>query len=361
MTIYNFGAGPAMLPVPVMQRVQAEFLNFSGMGVSIIEISHRSKEFEAVLDRCDALVREIAHLPDNYRILYTHGGAQMQFAGVPLNLLGLKPARAAAYTETGNFSMLANREAARYGDIRIVSSSKDTNYDRIPPFTRDMIGDDVSYAFITSNNTIYGTRYHAFPDMGDIPLVIDATSDIFSRTVDFSKIGLMFAGMQKNLGPAGTALVIVREDLIGHALERTPSLLDYAVYDKSHSLANTNNTFAIYVMALVMEWLKEQGGTEGIEKVNNRKAEVLYSEIDATDFYTGSAHRAHRSVMNVTFTLPDEDLTKRFLKEALDEGLYALKGHRNVGGVRASIYNAMPLEGCQKLAEFMREFVRVNG
>lgn len=361
MTIYNFGAGPAMLPVPVMERIQAEFLDFRGMGVSIIEISHRSKEFEAVLDRCDELVREIGHLPDNYRILYTHGGAQMQFAGVPLNLLGLKPAHKAAYTETGNFSKLANREAARYGDIRVVSSSKDTNYDRIPAFSRDMIDDDVSYAFITSNNTIYGTQYREYPDMGDVPLAIDATSDIFSRPLDFSRIALVFAGMQKNLGPAGTALVIVREDLIGHALERTPSLLDYEVYDKSHSLANTNNTFAIYVMSLVMEWLKEQGGTQGIEKLNRKKAETLYKEIDATDFYTGSAQKEHRSTMNVTFTLPDEELTGRFLKEALDNGLYALKGHRNVGGVRASIYNAMPLEGCRTLAQFMREFARVHG
>ena len=359
--VYNFGAGPAMLPVPVMEKIQAEFRDFRGMGISIIEISHRSKEFEEVIDRCDALVREIAQLPDNYRILYTHGGAQMQFAGVPLNLLGLKPAHRAAYTETGNFSMLANKEAARYGQIDIISSSKDSNYDRIPPFSREMLLDEHSYAFITSNNTIYGTRYHEFPDMQDIPLVVDATSDIFSRPVDFSRVGLMFAGMQKNLGPAGTALVIVREDLIGHALERTPSLLDYAVYDKSHSLANTNNTFAIYTMSLVMEWLKEQGGTEGIGKINEEKARTLYEVIDGSDFYTGSAHPDHRSIMNVTFTLPSDELSQRFLKEALQEGLYALKGHRAVGGIRASIYNAMPLAGCQKLAEFMKEFETTNG
>lgn len=358
--VFNFGAGPAMLPVPVMEQIQREFLNFNDMGISIIEISHRSREFEAIIDRCDELVREVAHLPDNYKILYTHGGAQMQFAGVPLNLLGLKPAHKAAYTETGNFSKLANREAARYGNIEITSSGIETNYDRLPPFNRDMLDDDVSYAFITSNNTIYGTRYHAFPDMGDIPLVVDATSDIFSRPVDFSRIGLMFAGMQKNLGPSGTAVVIVREDLIGHAMERTPSLLDYAVYEKSHSLANTNNTFAIYTMSLVMQWLKDQGGVEGIEKLNNAKADILYQTIDSSGFYSGSAHPEHRSIMNVCFTLPDEELTQQFLKLALAEGLYALKGHRNVGGIRASIYNAMPLAGCEKLAEFMREFERVN-
>lgn len=359
--VYNFGAGPAMLPLPVLEKIQAEFLDFQGIGASIIEISHRSAAFETVLARCDALIREVAALPDNFRILYTHGGAQMQFAAAPLNLLGLKPSHKAAYTETGNFSRLANREAGRYGDIRIISSSADTAYDRIPPFSRDMLDDDTSYAFLTSNNTIYGTRYLEYPDMGDIPLVIDATSDILSTPIDFSRVGMMFAGLQKNLGPPGTALVLIRDDLIGHALERTPSLLNYAVYDKNHSLANTNNTFAIYTMSLVLEWLKEQGGPEAIAKVNQRKAETLYATIDASDFYQGTAQSQYRSLTNVTWTLPDETLTQRFLAEALDNGLYALKGHRAVGGIRASIYNAMPLAGCEKLADFMREFERVKG
>lgn len=358
--VYNFGAGPAMLPVPVMQQIQEEFLDFQGMGVSLIEISHRSKEFEAVINNCDELIRELANLPENYKILYTHGGAQMQFAGVPLNLMGLKPAHKAVYSETGNFSKLANKEAARYGEIVIASSSIETNYDRIPALTADMIPDDASYAYITSNNTIYGTRYHDYPETGDTPLVIDATSDIFSREVDFSKIGLMFAGMQKNLGPSGTAVVIVREDLIGHAMERTPSLMDYATYEKSHSLANTNNTFAIYSMGLVMQWLKDQGGIAAIEKTNEAKAAVLYDVIDQSNYYTGTAHPDHRSIMNVTFTLPDDDSTAAFLKQAGDAGLYALKGHRNVGGVRASIYNAMPTAGCEKLAEFMKEFERTQ-
>ncbi|MDG2090336.1 MAG: 3-phosphoserine/phosphohydroxythreonine transaminase [Gammaproteobacteria bacterium] len=356
--VYNFGAGPAMLPAPVMQQIQEDFLNFQGMGISLIELSHRSKEFEAVINNCDELIRELANLPENYKILYTHGGAQMQFAGVPLNLMGLKPAHKAVYSETGNFSKLSNKEAARYGEIVIASSSVDTNYDRIPAFTKDMIPDDASYAYITSNNTIYGTRYHDFPDTGDTPLAIDATSDIFSREVDFSKIGLMFAGMQKNLGPAGTAMVIVREDLIGHALERTPSLIDYATYDKSHSMANTINTFAVYTMGLVMQWLKDQGGIAAIEKSNEAKAAVLYDVIDQSSYYTGTAHTDHRSIMNVTFTLPNDEAAAAFLKQAGDNGLYALKGHRNVGGVRASIYNAMPIAGCEKLAEFMKEFER---
>ena len=359
--VYNFGAGPAMLPFPVMQQIRDEFLDFNNMGVSVIEISHRSREFEAVLARCDELVREVAALPDNYEILYTHGGAQMQFAAVPLNLLGLKPAHKAVYSETGNFSRLANMEAARYGKIVIASSGKDNNYDAIPPLNRDMIDDDASYAYITSNNTIYGTQYREYPDTGDIPLVIDSTSDIFCRQVDFSKTGVVFAGMQKNLGPAGTALTIVRKDLIGHAMERTPSLLDYEVYAKSHSLANTNNTFAIYTMSLVMQWLKDQGGTAAMEKINREKAAVLYSIIDSNDFYRGTAQKAHRSMMNVTFVCPNEELDALFIKEALATGLYALKGHRLVGGIRASIYNPMPLAGCRKLAEFMTEFARTKG
>lgn len=359
--VYNFGAGPAMLPVPVMQKIQEEFLDYRGMGVSIIEISHRSKEFEAVLARCDELVREVARLPANYRILYCHGGARMQFSAVPMNLLPLKPARKAVYSETGEFSRQANIEAARFGDIVIASSSADTNYDRLPPLARDMVPDDASYAYITSNNTIYGTQYQRYPDLGDIPLVVDATSDIFSRPVDFSKLGVMFASLQKNLGPAGTAVVIIREDLIGHAMERTPSLMDYAVYDKSHSLSNTNNTFAIYTMCLVMEWMKEQGGVDALAKVNAEKAATIYQVIDGGDFYTGTAMKSDRSHMNVTFTLPDEELSQLFLREALANGLYALKGHRAVGGIRASIYNAMPLAGCRALAAFMQEFARTRG
>ncbi len=359
--IYNFGAGPAMLPVPVMQQIQEEFLDFKSMGVSLIEISHRSKEFEVIINSCDALIRELANLAENYKILYIHGGAQMQFASVPLNLLGLKPAHKAVYTETGKFSKLAREEAARYGEIIIASSSANTNYDRIPALTADMIPEDASYAYITSNNTLYGTQYTEYPDTGNTPLVIDATSDIFSHVVDFSKIGVMFAGMQKNLGPSGTAAIIIREDLIGHAIGQTPSLLNYEVYEKSHSLANTNNTFAIYTMNLVMQWLKDQGGIAAIEKVNQAKAATLYNVIDQSNYFSGTAHADHRSIMNVTFTLPDDDSTSAFLKQADSNGLYALKGHRNVGGVRASIYNAMPLAGCEKLAEFMKEFERTRG
>lgn len=359
--VYNFGAGPAMLPAPVMQQIQEEFLDYRGMGVSVIEISHRSKEFDEVINRCDELIKEIAGLPDNFKILYTHGGARMQFSAVPMNLLPLKPANKAVYSETGNFSKQANVEASRYGDIVVASSGEESNYNKLPPLTRDMVPDDASYAYITSNNTIYGTQYKKYPELGDIPLVVDATSDIFSRPIDFSGLGIMFASMQKNLGPAGTALTIVREDLIGHAMPLTPSLLDYAVYEKSHSLSNTNNTFAIYTTCLVMEWLKKEGGVEAMAEMNAAKANTLYQIMDNSDFYTGTADVGDRSQMNVTFTLPSDELTQKFLKEALEDGLYALKGHRVIGGIRASIYNAMPLAGCQALGDFMQEFERTNG
>jgi len=359
--VYNFGAGPAMLPFPVMQQIREELLDFNHMGVSVIEISHRSKEFEAVLARCDDLMREIGGIDDSHEILYMHGGAQMQFAAVPLNLLAMKPARKAVYTETGNFSRLANVEAARYGDIVIASSSKDSNYDHLPAFTRDMVDDEASYAFLTSNNTIYGTQYKIYPDMGEIPLVIDATSDIYSRPVDFSKIGVLFAGLQKNLGVSGTAVVVVRKDLIGHAMERTPSLLEYAVNQKNHSMPNTINTFAIYAMSLVLQWIKDQGGLQAMARLNEQKAALLHEVIDHLDFYRSTAQVQDRSLMNVTFVLPNEELTSLFLKQAQANGLYALKGHRVVGGIRASIYNPMPLAGCRKLAEFMQEFARTQG
>lgn len=359
--VYNFGAGPAMLPFPVMQRMREELLDYKGMGVSVIEISHRSKEFEALLTHCDTLIREVAGLGEAHEILYMHGGAQMQFAAVPLNLLGLKPAHKAVYSETGNFSRLANVEAARYGNIVIASSSKDRDYAYIPTLERGMIDDDASYAYITSNNTIYGTQYREYPDTGDIPLVVDSTSDIFSRRVDFTRTGVVFAGLQKNLGVSGTALVIVRRDLIGHALERTPSLLDYAVYQKNHSMPNTINTFAIYAMSLVLEWLRDQGGVDAMAKSNEAKASLLYDVIDSSSFYRGTADIGDRSRMNVTFVLPTDELNALFIKEALAQGLYALKGHRVVGGVRASIYNPMPLAGCRKLADFMREFERTHG
>ena len=358
--VFNFGAGPAMLPTAVMEKVQQEFLDYNNMGASVIEISHRSKEFDAIINEADALITELASIPENYKILYVHGGAQMQFSAVPLNLINRNPARKAAYIESGNFAMLAGKEAARYGDITTIASSEASNYNCIPDFDPATLDADTSYVHITSNNTIYGTRWQQFPDTGDIPLVADMTSELLSRKIDISKFGIIFAGLQKNLGPAGLACVIIREDLLGLALPETPGLLNYKTYADKHSLANTNNTFAIYMMKLVLEWLRDQGGVEAIEAQNESKAALLYETIDNSDFYQGTAQREHRSVMNVTFNLANNDLLDDFLSQALANGLYALKGHRNVGGVRASIYNAMPREGCQALADFMQEFEKNN-
>lgn len=359
--VFNFGAGPAMLPTSVMERARDEFLDFQGMGAGLIEISHRCKEFDAVIDKTDALFKELSGIPDNYKILYVHGGAQMQFSAIPLNLLNLKPAHKAAYVDSGNFAILARKEASRYGNVICAATSEATNYDRIPAFDPQALDADTSYVHITSNNTIFGTRWQQFPNTGSIPLVADMTSELLSRKLDYNQFGVIFAGLQKNLGPAGMALVLIREDLLGHALPYTPSLLDYSVYAKNHSLYNTNNTFAIYMMMLVLEWLKEQGGVDAIEVQNEKKAKLIYDAIDSTDFYIGSAHKDHRSVMNVTFNIAKPELTDTFVGEANKQGLYALKGHRLVGGIRASIYNAMPVEGCQKLVDFMKDFEKRNG
>lgn len=359
--VYNFSAGPAMLPTPVMEKAQQEFLNFAGLGAGLIEISHRSKEFDQVINDADALLTELAGIPDNYKILYVHGGAQMQFSAVPLNLIARQPARKAAYIESGNFAKLAAKEAARYGNITITASSADSNFNRIPEVDMNAVDADTSYLHITSNNTIYGTRWQSFPDTGDIPLVADMTSELLSRQIDISQFGIIFAGLQKNLGPSGLAVIIMREDLLGHALPETPNLLNYQTYADKHSLANTNNTFAIYMMKLVLEWLKDQGGVAAIEAINERKAALIYDVVDNSDFYLATAEAAHRSTMNVTFNLAKDELLGEFLAQAQSRNLYGLKGHRNVGGARASIYNAMPEEGCQALASFMREFAEQNG
>ncbi|MCB1669530.1 MAG: 3-phosphoserine/phosphohydroxythreonine transaminase [Gammaproteobacteria bacterium] len=356
--IYNFGAGPAMLPIPVMEKAQAEFLDYHNLGAGLIEISHRSKQFDEILDSCDALLTELANIPSNYKILYVHGGAQMQFSAVPLNLMARNDAKKATYIETGNWAVKARKEAARYGTALSGATSEATNFDRIPEFDPATLDADNSYAYITSNNTLFGTRWHSFPDTGEIPLVADMTSEFLSRKLDISKFGIIFAGLQKNLGPAGLAVVIVREDLLGLALPYTPSLLNYKVYADDHSLTNTTNTFAIYMMSLVLEWLKGEGGVGAMEARNEAKAKLIYDAIDNSDFYRGTAHPDHRSIMNVTFNLTDESLLDSFLAEALKNGLYALKGHRVVGGARASIYNAMPLAGCQALVDFMAEFER---
>jgi phosphoserine aminotransferase len=359
--IFNFSPGPAMLPDEVMLRVQQEFLNYGGIGASILEISHRSKDFVAVVEESIALFRELVSLPENYTVLFMHGGARMQFAAVPMNLIGLKPAHRAAYVETGVFSATAIKDAAPYGVIETVASGQKDNFTRIPEVDVERISKDTSYLHITTNNTAYGTRWNKFPETGDLPLVGDATSEILSRVMDYSRFGLVYASLQKNLGPAGTAIVAVRKDLLGHALPLTPPLLNYVTVDKGQSLVNTPSTFNIYFAREVMRWIKNLGGVPEIERRNNEKAKLLYDFLDQSSFYKPLVDKAHRSTMNVTFDLPTPEALEEFLKQAGREGLYALKGYRSVGGVRASIYNGMPLEGVQALVSFMKEFERRRG
>jgi len=359
--VYNFGAGPAMLPVSVLERIRDEFLDFKSMGISIIEISHRAKQFEQVLLDAQERFRQLTNLPDNYKILFVHGGARMQFSALPMNLAGRSPSKKCLYVETGNFAKLANKDAKAFGDIRVIASSAETNYNYLPEITPEMVDQDAAYLHMTTNNTIYGSRYDRFPDTGAVPLIADQTSEILSRVIDYSKFGCIYAGLQKNLGPSGTAIVVIREDLLGHASPETPVLLNYEQCAKDNSLTNTANTFAIYVTGLVLEWLQEQGGVGAIEKINEQKAQTLYDIIDAGAYYRGVIQPEFRGTMNVSFNLPSEELEAKFLKEAGAQGLYALKGHRSVGGIRASIYNAMPLAGIEALAGFMKEFESKNG
>jgi phosphoserine aminotransferase len=359
--VYNFGAGPAILPEPVMLRIREEFLNYAGLGASIIEISHRAKEFERIVEEAVALFRELVALPEDYRVLFVHGGGRMQFSAVPMNLIGRSPSKKALYAETDVFSTNAIQDAAPYGHIQVLATTKQCGFDQVPHIAPQSVEAGAAYLHITTNNTVYGTRWNQFPDTGSVPLVGDSTSEILSRVIDYSRFGLIYAGMQKNLGPSGTALVVIRKELLGAALPYTPPLLNYATIDKNNSLLNTPSTFNIYVAGLVLRWIKDNGGVAAIEKRNNEKARMVYECLDSSSFYTGVARREHRSLMNVTFKLPSEQLTDEFVKKANKEGLYALKGYRAVGGIRASLYNAMPLEGAQALASFMKEFERTAG
>ncbi len=359
--VFNFSPGPAMLPYEVMVRAQEEFLNYGGLGASVLEISHRSKDFVSIVEEATSVFRELVLLPEDYSVLFMHGGARMQFAAVPMNLIARKPARKAAYVETGVFSANAIKDAGPYGTIDTVATSRNIKFVRIPDLDLKRVAEDTSYLHITTNNTAYGTRWNNFPDTGDLPLVGDATSEILSRVVDYSRFALVYASLQKNLGPAGTAIVVIRKNLLGQALPETPPLLNYAVVDKGQSLVNTPSTFNIYFALLVMRWIRGLGGVREIERRNDQKAELLYEYLDRSNFYRPLVDKAHRSTMNVTFDLPTPEATEIFVKEAGKEGLYALKGYREVGGIRASIYNGMPLEGVQALVSFMQEFERKRG
>jgi phosphoserine aminotransferase len=357
--IFNFSAGPAVLPEPVLRRAADEMLDWHGSGMSVMEMSHRGDEFVSIHARAEADLRELLSIPDNYRVLFLQGGASAQFALVPMNLLGAK--KGADYVQTGYWSKKAIEEARRYCAVNIAASSQDAGHTYAPAQDRWKLDPRAAYVHMTSNETIEGVEFHWIPDTGGVPLVADASSHILSRPFDVSRFGVIYAGAQKNIGPAGLTIVIVREDLIGRAMPQTPLVFDYKVQARADSMTNTPPTFAVYIAGLVFEWLKELGGLARMEALNVAKATLLYDYLDQTEFYHSPVTVADRSRMNVPFRLRNDRLDGAFLKEAEQRGLVQLKGHRAVGGMRASIYNAMPLEGVKALVDFMREFERMHG
>jgi phosphoserine aminotransferase len=357
--VFNFSAGPAVLPLPVLEEAQRDLVSLPGVGMSVTEISHRSKVFEDLLATAIDDLRTLADVPPEYRVLLLQGGASLQFSMVPMNLL--LPGATADYVDTGSWAAKAADEAAKIGSVAITGSTKSDKYTRIPSAGEIAVSAGSAYVHITTNNTIEGTQWKALPDVGGAPLVADASSDIFSGPLDVRRFGLLYAGAQKNLGPSGVTLVIIREDLLERSRPSLPTMLNYKVMADNNSLYNTPNTFGIYLLGLTLKWLKTMGGLEGIAVVNARKAARLYAAIDATGFYRGTAQPSSRSLMNVTFRLPTEALEKQFERDATAAGLDGLKGHRSVGGLRASIYNAFPEAGVDALVSFMREFERTRG
>ncbi len=357
--IFNFSAGPAVLPLPVLEEAQRDLVMLPGVGMSVLEISHRSKAFDEIIEGAERDLRTLGSVPENYHVLFLQGGASLQFSMVPMNLM--PEGGSADYIVTGSWSQKAVKEAKRVGTVKIAGTTEQGNFTRIPKQEELTLSADASYVHITSNNTIFGTQWQSLPDVGDVPLVNDASSDIFSKPIDVAKHGLIYAGAQKNLGPSGVTVVIVRDDLVRRSSATLPTMLSYAVHAENKSLYNTPPVFGIYILRLVLKWMIAQGGLKAIATVNERKAAKLYAEIDRTGFYRGHADKDSRSRMNVTFRLPSEDLEKMFVKESTLAGLDGLKGHRSVGGLRASIYNAFPESGIDALVEFMREFERVHG
>ena len=356
--VYNFSAGPSMLPEEVLKKAAAEMLDYQGSGQSVMEMSHRSKVYDAIIKDAQRLLREVMNIPDNYKVLFLQGGASSQFAAVPMNLM--TKSGKADYVLSGQFSTKAYKEAARYGDCKVVASSKEDNFSHIPALDPKEFRPDADYFHICLNNTIYGTVWHQLPDTGDVPLVADISSCILSRPMDVSKFGLLYAGAQKNVAPAGLTIVIVREDLLGHAMDITPTMFNYQVMADNDSMYNTPPCWPIYICKLVLEWIQSIGGLEEMERRNVRKAQLLYDFLDGSSLFQGCAEKDSRSIMNVTFVTGDKDLDAKFVKEAEAAGFVNLKGHRSVGGMRASIYNAMPEEGIQKLVDFMKKFEAEN-
>ena len=356
MKVYNFSAGPSTLPEEVLKQAQSELLDFNGTGISITEMSHRYKPYMEVNSEANALLRELMNIPEDYSVLFVQGGASQQFAAVPLNLMTTGKAD---YIVTGNFASKAYEEATKYGDIAIAASSKDANYTFIPDMKEVKFRDGIDYVHTTYNNTIFGTRYTELPKT-DATLVTDMSSCILSEEVDVKKFGLIYAGAQKNIAPAGLTIVIVRKDLLGNASPVCPIMLNYAIQDKNDSLYNTPPCFPIYMALLVFRWLKTLGGVPAMQKINEEKAGLLYDFIDNSPFYKNKVNKKDRSLMNVPFVTPNEELDAKFIAEATKQGLVSLKGHRITGGMRASIYNAMPIEGVKALIDFMKKFELEN-
>lgn len=354
--VYNFSPGPSTLPEDVLKKAQQEMLNYGDTGMSVMELSHRSAAFTGIIEKAEKDLRDLMEIPDNYRVLFLQGGATLQFAMVPMNLM--KKNGKAAYFLTGSFAKKAAAEAEKFGEVQIAGSSEDRNFAYIPgDYT---IADDVDYAHITGNNTIYGTAWKNLPDTKGIPLVCDLSSSILSEKINVSDYGIIYAGAQKNLGPAGVTIVIIRDDLVDETAKAVPTLMEYKTMVAKNSLYNTPPTYSIYMVGLVLDWLKKKGGITAMEKINREKAAVLYDYLDNSDFYKAQADKDCRSLMNVTFTLPNDDLTKTFIKQAGEKGLVNLKGHRSVGGIRISIYNAMPVKGVETIRDFMKEFEKNN-
>ncbi|HSQ34660.1 MAG TPA: 3-phosphoserine/phosphohydroxythreonine transaminase [Candidatus Binatia bacterium] len=353
---YNFYAGPAILPQEVMKKAQEELLDFNGIGLSIMEISHRSKDFEAVINTAEAKVRALLGVPENYTVMFLQGGASLQFGMIPMNLLKGKKAD---YVHTGEWAKKAIKEAKLFGTVNVAGTSEDKNFSYVPENLK--FSPDAQYVHVTSNETIGGIQFSRFPETGTVPLIIDMSSDIFSRRIDFKNIGLIYAGAQKNIGPSGVTLVIMRNDLVEASADGLTTMLSYKTHAKEKSMYNTPPCFAIYIIKLVMDWIENHGGLAGIEKINDDKAKTIYDAIDGSNgYYRGTAAVKDRSKMNVTFRLPSEELEEKFINDAKKAGFIGLKGHRSVGGCRASIYNAMSLDGVVELTRFMEKFAKEN-
>lgn len=357
--VYNFSAGPSILPESVLRRAADEMLDYQGSGQSVMEMSHRSKVYEGIINSAESLLREVMGIPDNYKVLFLQGGASSQFAMVPMNLM--TGSGKADYVLTGQWATKAYKEGARYGEAHVVASSKDKTFSYIPKLDPATFTPDADYFHICLNNTIYGTRYTTLPDTGKVPLVADVSSCILSEPIDVSKFGVLYAGAQKNMAPAGLTVVIIREDLIGHAMDITPTMFNYQTHADNGSMFNTPPCYTIYMAKLVLEWLKNDiGGLEEMKKINEKKAGLLYSFLDQSKLFKGTVVPEDRSLMNVPFVTGNEELDAKFVKEAAAADFVNLKGHRSVGGMRASIYNAMPMEGVEKLVAFMEQFEKEN-